>query len=290
MKAFIFFIFYFLIASTLAASISYPLFHFFGNDAFRFESWVTRFALLFLILGLIPSFKYFKLSNQLIGHSKGHLSRLKPIGFGFLSGLAILGAVIALLLLLKIRIIDHDATLSLSLITKALLAGLIVAFIEETLFRGLFFKLSERWHNAISAIFISSFFYAILHFIKPIEHIDQNQLHLFSGFEVISNAFMALSSLRADDFFALFTVGILLATVRHKTQSLNYCIGLHASWVFLIKVFKELTDSNISSQWAFLSGHYDGIIGWLSVAWLTLCTLAYILYAIRPFKPKKTDP
>jgi len=289
MKAFIFFIFYFLIASALAAAISYPLFHFFGNDAFRFESWVTRFALLFLILGLIPCFKYFKLSNQLIGHSQGHLSRLKPISLGFISGLLILGAVIGTLLLLKIRIIEEDAALSLSLITKALLAGLIVAFIEETLFRGLFFKLSYRWHNAISAIFISSFFYAILHFIKPVDHIDQNQLHLFSGFEVIGNAFIALNYLRADDFFALFTVGILLATVRYKTQSLNYCIGLHASWVFLIKIFKDLTDGNSSSDWAFLSGNYDGIIGWLSVAWLTLCTLAYVLFVIRPFKPSKIE-
>lgn len=277
MKAFIFFIFYFLLASALAALISYPLFHFFGNDAFRFESWVTRLALIFLILGLIPCFKIFNLSNQLIGHTNQDNSRFKQIGMGFIAGLLILSIVILPLLLLDIRIIEEGATLSLSLIIKALLAGLIVALIEETLFRGLFFKLSLRWHNAISAILISSFFYAILHFIKPIAHIDQSQLSIVSGFEVIANAFIALPALHTDDFLALFSVGVLLATVRYKTQSLNYCIGLHASWVFLIKICKDLTDGNDASQWSFLSGHYDGIIGWLSFAWLICCTIVFLV-------------
>ena len=284
MKAFIFFICYFLLAAALAALISYPLFYFFGNDAFRFESWVTRLALIFLLLGLIPCFKVFNLSNRLLGHNNDNRSRLKQIILGFIVGLVILGVVIFLLLFLEIRTIEEGASLSFSLVLKALFAGLIVAFIEETLFRGLFFKLSLRWHNAVSAIFISSFFYAILHFIKPITHIDQNQLYIFSGFEVITNAFIALSTLQADDFLALFSVGVLLATVRYKTKSLNYCIGLHASWVFLIKICKDLTDGNSLSQWSFLSGNYDGIIGWFSFAWLTLCSIAYVILIIKPFK------
>jgi len=284
MKAFIFFIFYFLLASALAALISYPLFYIFGNDAFRFESWVTRLALIFLILGLIPCFKIFNLSNHLLGHNNDNHSRLKQISLGFIAGLIILSVVILLLLFLEVRTIEVGATLSFSLISKALLAGLIVALIEETLFRGLFFKLSLRWHNAASAILISSFFYAILHFIKPITHIDQGQLHIFSGFEVIANAFLALSTLQIDDFLALFSVGILLAIVRFKTQSLNYCIGLHASWVFLIKIFKDLTDESALSQWSFISGDYDGIIGWFSFAWLTLCSIAYVIFIIKPFK------
>ena len=284
MKAFIFFICYFLIASALAALISYPLFYIFGNDAFRFESWVTRLALIFLILGLIPSFKYLDLSCQLIGHNNLAQSRLKQISIGFISGLLILSVVIFLLLFLQIRTLEPDASLSLSIILKALLAGVTVALIEETLFRGLFFKLSLRWHNAISAILISSFFYAILHFIKPDIHIDQTHLSMISGFEVIMNAFKGLSSLQADDFLALFSVGILLATVRYKTQSLNHCIGLHASWVFLIKICKDLTDGNPSSDWAFLSGNYDGIIGWFSFAWLIVCTIAYVVFVIKPSK------
>lgn len=284
MKAFIFFISYFLLASALAALISTPLFQLAGNDDFRFESWVTRFALIFLILGLIPCFKLFNLSLKSIGHNIVFIDNVKKISLGFLAGLLILSIVLLCLLQLDVRTIDHDSSLSIALIIKALVAGLIVALIEETLFRGLFFKLSLRWHNAFTAILLSSFFYAILHFIKPIVHIDQTKLHSFSGFEVIANAFMATTSLNPADLLALFMVGCLLAVVRFKTQCLSYCIGLHASWVFLIKICKDLTDSNTGSQWSFLVGNYDGIIGWLCFGWLSLCTISYVIFIIKPSK------
>ncbi|ORU94250.1 MAG: abortive infection protein [Cycloclasticus sp. symbiont of Bathymodiolus heckerae] len=280
MKASIFFLFYFLIASALAATIAFPLFQAFGNDAYKFESWVTRSALLFLILGLIPSIKYLKLSLDSIGHNVATKSASKQITIGFVIGLIILSVVIASLLVLDVRVISTDIHLTFKLILKALLAGIVVAFIEETLFRGLFFTLTKKWHNATVAVLVSSFFYASLHFIKPLEHIDQNLLTFSSGFEVIFNAFKAFPQLHLDDFFALFVVGVLLALVRLRTQSLTYCIGLHASWVFLIKICKELTDSNKTSDWAFLTGHYDGIIGVMSFAWLALLAIAYAYFII----------
>jgi len=286
MKAFIFFVFYFLIASALAAIIAPVLFHLFGNDAYKFESWVTRSALLLLVLGMYPCFKYFGLSLQQIGHNTPKDKVRKQVFTGFAVGLAILSIVIASILILDIRVLSSDANLGIKLILKALLAGVVVALIEETLFRGLFFTLAKKWHNSITAVLVSSFFYALLHFIKPRQNIDQNNLSFSSGFEVIINAFQGLANLQIDDFLALFTVGILLALVRLRTQSLIYCMGLHASWVFLIKICKDLTDSNKASDWAFLTGDYDGIIGWFSFLWLSLLCLAYLLAVIRPYNKK----
>ena len=282
MKAFLFFIFYFLLASLLAAAIAYPLFQFFDNDTYRFESWVTRSALLFLVLGLIPCIKFFDLSLRSIGHNQTLINFLKKSSGGFLAGSTILAPVIALLLYLDIRVLATDAQITLTFIFKALAAGILVALIEETLFRGLFFKLSKNWHGGYTAVLISSFFYATLHFIKPIEHINQALLSFSSGFEVIINAFMGAAFMSADDFFALFVVGVLLALVRLRTQTLSFCIGLHASWVFLIKFTKELSDSNDSSNWAYLTGQYDGIVGWLSFFWITLLSIAYLIYIIKP--------
>jgi len=282
MKASIFFVFYFLAASILAALIAYPLFQLVGNNDYRFESWVTRSALLFLILGLIPCFKYFKLNLRAIGHNNSFTNFAKQASSGFVSGLLILGVVVFLLIFLDIRTLSNDAHLTLKLAFKALLSGLVVALIEETLFRGLFFKLTKYWHNAFTAVFVSSFFYALLHFIKPIEHIDQSLLSFNTGFEVIFNAFRALAFMHFDDFFALFVVGILLALVRLRTHTLSYCIGLHASWVFLIKITKDLTDNNSSSNWAYLTGQYDGIIGSLSFIWITLIVTVYLIYVIKP--------
>jgi len=282
MKASIFFVVYFLTASALAAIIAPILFQIFGSDAYKFESWVTRPTLLLLVLGMFPCFKYFKLNLKKIGYNTSIAKVQKQVFTGFTVGLAILSVVIASILLLDIRVLSSDSDLGFKLILKALLAGTSVALIEETLFRGLFFTLAKKWHNSITALFISSFFYAILHFIKPIQNIDQNNLSFSSGFDVLINAFQGLSTLQIDNFLALFVVGIFLTLVRLRTQSLIYCIGLHASWVFLIKVFKDLTDSNYTSDWAFLTGSYDGIIGWFSFFWLTLLSLAYFLIAIRP--------
>ena len=278
MKACVFFIFYFFAASLLAALFCYPLYLLFTEQTFLFERWVSRFALLFLILGLIPCIKYFKLSLKSLGHNASTYLYIKQVSIGFAVGLVILGLLISSLLVLDIRLINPSATLSSTLLIKSLIAGLIIALIEETLFRGLFFKLTLKWHNALTAVVVSSFFYAILHFIKPIDHIDQNTLTIYSGAEVLLNAFIGLMSMQISDFAALFAVGTLLALVRFKTNSLTFCIGLHASWVFLIKSSKQLTDSNPHSDWSFLTGHYDGIVGWLAFAWLMLLSLVYLMY------------
>ncbi|PHS72166.1 MAG: CPBP family intramembrane metalloprotease [Cycloclasticus sp.] len=273
MKASVFFIVYFLAASILAALIAFPLFQLVGTDIFKFERWVTRSALLLLILGLIPCLKYFNLSFKTIGFNEAFFTFLRNLSRGFVFGLVILGAVVIALLFLDIRTLSSPFDLTVKLLLKALLSGIVVALLEETLFRGFFFKLTERWHNAFTAIFVSSFFYAILHFIKPIAHIDANNLSFLSGFEVIFNAFSSLSELFADDFFALYAVGIFLALVRIKTNSLSTCIGLHASWVFLIKITKELSDENNQSTFAWLTGQYDGVIGILACGWLLLLSV-----------------
>ncbi len=266
----------------MAATVAFPLFQVFGNETYEFERWVTRLGLLFLVLGMFPCIKYFKLYLHSIGHNVPLRDASKQIITGFIVGLIILAVVICSIVALDIRVLSDDSHLTFKLLLKALLAGLVVALIEETLFRGFFFTLAKKWHNSALAVVISSFFYAALHFIKPIEHIDQSLLNFSSGFNVIINAFQGFTALQLDDFFALFAVGVLLALVRLRTQSLTYCIGLHASWVFLIKICKELTDNNTTSSWAFLTGNYDGIIGLLSLAWLSLLSIAYVIFIIKP--------
>ncbi len=287
MKAFVFFLFYFLMASLIAAIISYPLFSFFDNGGYHFERWVTRAALLSLFLGLFACFKLFNLSFYSIGHNSQLSCYFKKSFVGFLYGFTLLSLILSILFFLDIRLFSKDDDLSTLFFIKVLLAGITVALIEETLFRGLFFKITMRWHNPAIAIFISSFFYSILHFIKPLSSIDPNTLSLFSGFEVMANAFYALSELRPDDFMALFSVGILLAVVRYRTNSLAYCIGMHASWVFLLKTTKEFSSSNPSSSFSILVGEYDGIIGWLSFFSLILTSIIYYLYTSRVRCPLK---
>ncbi|PCI22845.1 MAG: CPBP family intramembrane metalloprotease [Piscirickettsiaceae bacterium] len=281
MKASLFFLLYFISAALLAAFIAIPLYQTLHTGSFEFESWVTRSALLLLVVGIFPTMKWFQLSNHLIGHNLPIKTFLLKSSKAFLVGLIILGVVIFLLVILDLRLISINEPIGIKLLLKALIAGLVVALIEETLFRGLFFSLSKKWHGVITAVIISSFFYALLHFIKPIDHIDSTSIQWFSGLSVILNAFTAVLSLDITDFLALFSVGVLLAIVRQQTNTLAYCIGLHASWVFLIKISKELSSNNSNADWGFLTGKYDGVIGLLSFGWISIVILIYVIYIIK---------
>lgn len=278
MKAFLFFLFYFLAAAFIAAFIAYPLFELAESDVYQFERWVTRSALLLLVLSIFPTLKFFNLSLKSIGHNQTLKSFGRKFVSSFLVGLCILAVVIGTILLLDIRHFDSNESITGKLLLSSFFAGLLVALIEETLFRGLFFSLSKTWHGVLTAVIVSSFFYSLLHFIKPIEHIDKNALNWLSGTQVILNAFSAVALMNITDFLALFAVGVLLALVRYRTNSLAFCIGLHASWVFLIKVTKDITNANASSDWSFLVGQYDGIVGLLCFVWLALVIGAYVLF------------
>jgi hypothetical protein len=78
-----------------------------------------------------------------------------------------------------------------------------------------------------------------------------------------------------DSFVALILVGVFLGMVRERTGHIGWCIGLHAGWVFVIQVARYLTDGNDASPYAFLTGDYDGVIGWLAAGWLATLSAGY---------------
>ena len=124
----------------------------------------------------------------------------------------------------------------------------------------------------------TSVLYAFVHFLQPEMHVDPGALGWASGFVLLVDAFAFLfSPLQVlDSFLALFAAGILLALVRVRTNRLALCIGIHAGWVFSIKAFKRVTDSNDGSAYAFLSGSYDQVIGYLAAVFLVLAIALYL--------------
>ncbi len=74
---------------------------------------------------------------------------------------------------------------------------------------------------------------------------------------------------------ALTLAGVFLALVRERTGHIGWCIGLHAGWVFVIQVTRYLTVGNDASPYAFLTGGYDGVIGWLAVGWIGALAVGY---------------
>lgn len=53
-------------------------------------------------------------------------------------------------------------------------------------------------------------------------------------------------------------------------------MGIHAGWVLAIKVFKRVTDTNALSDYAFLTGSYDKVIGYLAAICIAVFIILYL--------------
>lgn len=128
-------------------------------------------------------------------------------------------------------------------LTAALGAGIV----EEFFFRGLLLGLLLRSMSVPRALWVGTFIFAIVHFMKPPEgwQIADADVTWTSGFLVlrqIAAGFGDVDFLLAE-FATLFAVGWVLAQARMKTSALWLGIGLHGGWVFGLKYFSALTRS-----------------------------------------------
>jgi len=170
---------------------------------------------------------------------------------------------------------------------SGLIAGVLVGIIEETFFRGAMFQAIRRQSSALSTMTLTSLLYAAVHFIKP--HSFDGQVDWFSGLHILSGAFWKFGEWATlDSFVALFAVGMFLSLVREHTGNIAYCIGLHAGWVLIIKCTKKFTYNNHASEWAFLTGNYDGVTGYLAAAWILFLTLLYWVFFVAPHRKPQT--
>jgi hypothetical protein len=119
-----------------------------------------------------------------------------------------------------------------------------------------------------------------LHFLNSKTDIAYQDITLNSVFmlvgEAIANCF---NPIVFSAFVGLLMVGIFLAVIRTQIEnSLGLCIGFHASWVWQIKMSKSLFDTNIWSDYIYLVGSYDAIVGPLVTGWLLLEIIRYFVY------------
>ena len=72
-------------------------------------------------------------------------------------------------------------------------ASLIIAFLEETLFRGAMLGTIKKHSSTIFAIVVTSLIYALVHFIQPDIELDSNTLSWASGFVLLKDAFPSVA-------------------------------------------------------------------------------------------------
>jgi membrane protease YdiL (CAAX protease family) len=269
----------------LSALLHYPLYLLLADlTEIQPHKLITRVGKLLALPGFFLLVAWLGLySRQALGYGLPRPRFIQQIIIGWAVGTLILLALAAALVALDVRVLQRlKEGFWLELIkalASGLIAGLLVALIEETFFRGALFQAIRRSGSALSAILLSSLLYAALHFIDPLSLPTGETVGWLSGLQILGGAFWQFGEWATfDSFIALVAVGIFLGLVRERSGNIAYCIGLHAGWVMIIKATKAFTNLNPRGDWAWLVGSYDGMTGYLAGAWIGLLAIAFFLY------------
>ena len=148
----------------------------------------------------------------------------------------------------------------------------VVAIAEEILFRGGVFGGFRRMFYWPLALGVSSLIYALVHFLQraePTGAVDWN-----SGLVVLPRMLAGFADVHAfvPGFFSLTLAGVLLGLAYQRTGNLYFSIGLHAGWIFCLKIFQTFTVAiPQTAVWFWGTGKVlDGWLGFL----VLLATLA----------------
>lgn len=289
MRAFLAFCALLLVCMFAGAMLAYPAWLLVHplNEGWPFHRIANRISMLFALIGMFWLLKHLGVANRRdLGYGLARPAFTRQLISALFIGALSMLPVIAMLFALDIRIwrpgIGLDAVALSAVLAQGLLTGIVVGFIEETLLRGALFSAVERESGKVAAVGLTAALYAALHFLNSVRIAHEN-VAWDSGLELLSGALRAFGDPAriVDSFLALFAVGVLLGLVRIRTGSVAACIGLHAGWVWVITSVRELSKRSTDTQWAFLVGGYDGVIGYLVLGWTVALCLAFWLTTHR---------
>jgi membrane protease YdiL (CAAX protease family) len=274
------------VAGALLAYPAYLIVHPLNAD-WPFHRVAARVAMLLLVVGIVLLVRRLRVTKRADwGFGVPRAQFLRTLVLTLVLGLLSMLPVVALLFALDLRALRTGVTVNVGTLAAAagggLLSGLVVAFTEESFLRGAMFTAIARESGQRAAVALTALIYAALHFLSRV-HIPHEHVDWGSGFDLLAGTFATFTHPAAmiDSFLALAAVGVLLGLLRMRSGNIAACIGLHAGWVCVISVVRELSGPVPGNRWSFLVGDYDGVVGLLVLAWTIVISVAYWL-ATRP--------
>ncbi len=253
------------------------------DDPSALRKLITRLTQILLLLSIFPAMAYLKLNKEDLGFS-ARPTFLKQLPQGFGIGLVTLMPVFIVLYVLGIDIVDNSQPWTVGFIAEktilSLLLSLLIAVVEESIFRGMLLAGLKKNMPVVAAILISSAYFAALHFLDSKTEISQQNFNLSSGFILLGEAFAnVLNPKNASAFLSLLAVGAFLAVLRTQVkESLGLCMGCHAGWVWQIKMNGSLFNTDYNSEYLYLVSSYNYVVGPLVTVWLSLAIIGYFVY------------
>ena len=238
-----------------------------------FHRFVNRSLLILAVAGLWPLFR------QLGMRSWGDLGLVDKkwlirLVLGVVVGLGSLAVAAAILLITGVRTaVSPDGAELTKHLVNAGLAAVVVAPLEELIFRGALFGGIRKVHPWKVALIISSAVYALVHFFNkpaPPETITWSTGLMTLG--LMLRGFVDVQSLMPG-FINLLLAGMILALAYQSFRSLYFSIGLHAGWIFWLKSFSFFT---VTAKQSVFWGSGKLIDGWAATIVLVPLLVVFI--------------
>jgi len=250
-----------------------------------FHRYVNYSLQAFAVLGMVPLLRHLGI-RSLAGIGLGaDGDPMRRIGVGFVLGLASLGGVAGIAVLLGARTMrpEFDLSFLAGKVAGAMTTATIVAVLEEVLYRGAFYGALRRSLRPATALLMSSAIYAIVHFLESAPH--TGSVVWSSGLAILPR--MLAGFLDVDKiipgFFNLTFAGVLLGLAYARTGGLWLPIGIHAGWIFSLRLYRLVTQDGGPEACA-LCGSVKLVDGWL-----TLAALASVLAAVLALTLRERD-
>jgi membrane protease YdiL (CAAX protease family) len=151
-------------------------------------------------------------------------------------------------------------------VLMALVAAVIAAPVEETIFRGFLQREFSQGLGWRAGWILGAAVYALAHFLKIPVELDKQPVHFWSGASALGAAFAHLGcdlSTQENLLKALnlVLVGLILGGVFLRSGSLWLNAGLHGGWIFGLLVFTGFTHQDEPPRVALFGGNILSNLG-----------------------------
>ena len=279
------YILFFAVISSLIFSLLYMQFD--EQPMLALNKAIKYGAILLCAIFIAPTLKYLGIyKKNLLGFTEKKITFLLNTLKGFSLSIILLLPLIFFFDLLELRnlnnlgLITFDKTF-LYILIYTLLISFIISFIEESYFRGIMIQKKNNLISICLVVAFSSLIYSLFHFIKIPLIIDEKIFWNTGLLELLQVFFNFFKTIEFDAATTLFVFGILLGIIRHRLQTISYCIGIHAGFIFSIKTFKQNSSVNFNSEYNSYLSSYDHFTGSIATLWVTLILISYLLYIIK---------
>jgi membrane protease YdiL (CAAX protease family) len=184
---------------------------------------------------------------------------------------------------------DLAAHKIVGVIFSAVGTAVVVATLEEILFRGGIFGGLRRVLYWPVALFGSSAIYALVHFLQRVELTGPVVWN--SGLALLPQKLGGFADFHAlvPGFFNLTLAGLLLGLAYQRTGNLYFSIGLHAGWIFWLKTCGAFTaDAPRAAVWFWGTGKL--IDGWLAFFVLAVTLAVFKFLPLDQRRPHYAIP